>query len=109
MDVERGKLAKIVTRTSTVASIVNLNRATMVAKRVHFLPARRYASAGISCVPVSVCLYLSVSVTSRCSIETDGRIDLVFGMMSSFDQSYAVFKEVQVFTKIRVLPSRTFI
>ena len=53
---------------------------------------------------VSVCL----SVTSRCSIETDGRNNLVFGKGASFDQSYTVFKEIQVSTKIRVLPSGTF-
>ena len=33
-----------------------------------FSPARRYASAGASRVSVCLCL----SVTSRCSIETDG-------------------------------------
>jgi len=37
---------------------------------VTFLPARRYASAGTG--------YDPVSVTSRCSIETDMRIELVF-------------------------------
>jgi len=35
-------------------------------------------------------LCLSLSVTSRCSIEVVGRIDLVFGTESSFDQSYTV-------------------
>ena len=34
---------------------------------------------------------LCLSVTSRCSIETDGWINLVFGMKASFDQSYTVF------------------
>jgi len=34
---------------------------------------------------------VSVSVTSRCSIETDGRNNLVFGMGASFNQSYTVF------------------
>jgi len=29
-----------------------------------------------------------LSVTSRCSIETDGRIELVFGKSTSFDLSY---------------------
>jgi len=37
-------------------------------------------------VSVSVCL----TVTSRCSIETDGRIELAFGMEASFDLSYTV-------------------
>jgi len=36
---------------------------------------------------VSVCL----SVTSRCSIEWNEWINLVFGMEASFDQSYNVF------------------
>ena len=53
--------------------------------RLHVFNAQRYASAGISCGPVSVsvCLY----VTSRCFMETDGRIDLVSGMEASFHLS----------------------
>ena len=41
----------------------------------------------------AMALYLSVclSVTIRCSIETDGRIELFFGMEASFDLSYTVF------------------
>jgi len=46
-----------------------------------FLPARRRVS------PVSVRLSVCLSVTSRCSMETGGRIDLVSGMEASFDQS----------------------
>jgi len=53
------------------------------------LPARRYASAGSSYGPVSACL--CPSVTSRCSVETDGRNNLGFGMGASIDQSYTVF------------------
>jgi len=49
------------------------------------LPARRYASAGRGHGAVSV------SVTSRRSIERDERVNLVFGMTASFDQSYTVF------------------
>jgi len=58
----------------------------------YFLPARLYASAGISYDPVSVCLCLSVclSVTSWCSVEMRGRIELVFGVWTSFDLSYTV-------------------
>jgi len=45
---------------------------------------------------------MSVSVTSRCSVETAERIGLGFGMGASFDLSYTVFKEIQVPLKIRV-------
>jgi len=38
-----------------------------------------------------VSVRLSVSVTSQCSIEMYGWIDLVFGIEASFDQSYTVF------------------
>jgi len=55
-------------------------------KVMAILPARRYASAGTSYDPVSV----SLSVTSRCSVEVVGRIELVFDMKASFDQSYTV-------------------
>jgi len=49
---------------------------------------RRYASAGTSYGPVSVCVRvrLYLSVTSRSSIKTDERIELVFGTGASFDQ-----------------------
>jgi len=56
-----------------------------------FSPARRYASACTSYGPVSVsvgvCLSVCLSVTSRCSINRDERINVVFGMWASFDQS----------------------
>jgi len=52
---------------------------------------------------------LCLSVTSWCSIEVVGRIELLFGLEASFDQFYTVFKEIQVSTKIRVLPSGTFL
>jgi len=55
--------------------------------RSRSLPSRRYASAGTSYDPVSVCL----SVASRCFSKRDERINLVFGMEASFDQSYTVF------------------
>jgi len=53
-----------------------------------FLAARRYASAGTSYVPVSVSVCRSV--TSRCSVETDERIWLVFGMGASLDLSHTL-------------------
>ena len=52
--------------------------------------ARRYASAGTSYGPVSVCLCPSLSATSRSFIEQTGRIELVNGTEASFDVSYAV-------------------
>jgi len=59
--------------------------------RYSVLPAQRYASAGTSYGPVSVSVCLSqVGVNS---IETDGRIGLVFGKGPSIDLSYPVLKE----------------
>jgi len=40
---------------------------------------------------VRVCMAVSVSVTSRCYIETDGRDNLGFGMGTFFDQSFTTF------------------
>jgi len=42
------------------------------------------------CLCWSVCLSVSVSVTSRCYIETVERIRLVFGTRASFHLSYTV-------------------
>ena len=52
---------------------------------------------------------VSVSVTSRCSIETDGRNNVVLarGLLST--SPTLCFKEIQVSAKIRVLPSETFL
>ena len=50
------------------------------------ITARCYASAVLA-MGLSVCL----SITSRCSVELVGRIELVFGMEASFDQPYTVF------------------
>jgi len=47
---------------------------------------------------------LCLSVTSQCSIKTDGRVDLVFGTDASFNQSCSVIR-MQVSTKITVLLS----
>ena len=56
----------------------------------------------------SVCLCPFLSVTSRCSIKRDERINLVFGTEASFDQSYTGFQGNSDIYKIRVLSSRTF-
>jgi len=50
---------------------------------------------GTSHGPVSVCL----SITSRCSIETDEQIELVFGMRSSLHPFYTVLKGNSVISK----------
>jgi len=51
--------------------------------------------------PVSVCVCLSV--TSRCSIKMDGRIELVFGTGASSDLSYSVFSRNSVTYKNKEL------
>ena len=60
-------------------------------KRVCVLPARRCAGAVTSYGPVSVSVCVGLSVTSRCSVKMDVRINLVFGVGASFDQSYTAF------------------
>jgi len=40
---------------------------------------------------MALCLSVCLSVASLYSIEVVGRIELVFGMEASFDQSYSVF------------------
>ena len=68
--------------------------------------ARRYASVATSHDPVSVCLCLCLSVTSRCSIEMAERIEVVFRMGASFHPSHTVLKkEIRVSSKIRAFPS----
>jgi len=66
---------------------LRFDRVTAMSLVSPFLPARRYASAGTSYGPVSVYL----SVTSRCSIERNERINFVFGMYAFFNQFYTVF------------------
>jgi len=55
-----------------------------------FLPARRYASAGTSYGPVPV------SVTSRCSIETDERLELVLAWELSSTYPTLCYNDIQV-------------
>jgi len=54
---------------------------------------------GTSHGPVSVRPSVRPSVTSRCSIETDERIQLGFGMWASFHPSYAVLRGNSVISK----------
>jgi len=55
-----------------------------------FLPARRYASAGTSYGPVPV------SVTSRCSIETAERLELVLAWELSSTYPTLCYHDIQV-------------
>jgi len=55
----------------------------------------------------SVCLFVCLSVTSRSSIKTAERIELVFGMEASFHPSYNVLTRNLAISKIRVFPSGT--
>ena len=66
-----------------------------------------YASAGTSYGRVSVCLSVCLSVTSRCSVGRDGRSNLVLarGLLST--SPTLCFQEIQVSTKIRIVPSGT--
>jgi len=80
---------------------------TSILHRGQFLPARRYASAGTSYGPVSVCVCVCLCVTSRSSIETAEWIELVFGMRASFQLSYTLLKRNSVTLNIRVLSSGT--
>ena len=83
------RLYKTVCRVGRVSWTLDLERVPTVADSVHtarrdqtVFPARRYASAGTSYSPVSVCLRLFV--WCRCSIEKNERINLVFGMEAFF-------------------------
>ena len=67
-----------------LSRIIHSRRTASATNKLIFT-ARRYASAGTSYGPVSV------SVTSRCSIESVERVNLVLGFKASFDQSYTVF------------------
>jgi len=48
---------------------------------------------------MSLCPSVYLSVTSRCSIETAKRIELVFGMRASFHPHYTVLKGNSVISK----------
>ena len=73
------------------------------------LPAWRYASVVLAHVAwcLSVCLYVCHNFTSRCSVETPGWCELVFGIETSFDLSCTVLREIWVSPTIRVIPSET--
>jgi len=52
------------------------------------LPARRYASSGVSYGRLFVCVF----VTRRYCVETTARMKLVFGVRASLGLSYALFQ-----------------
>ena len=64
-----------------------------------YLSMRCYDSMGTNWP----CVYLSI--TSGCSIETGGRVELLFGRKASVDLSYMVYKDIKVSRKINVLAS----
>ena len=68
---------------------------------LQFLPARRYASASISCHRVCV----SVCVTYRSCIETAAWIALI--LFIYWFSLTPCFREIRVYPKIRVLSSET--
>jgi len=75
---------------------VNWQNAGLLVTTNKLLPARRFASALLTALPVSVSVCLSV--TRQCSIEMSGRIDLIFCRAASLDLSHGTprFKEIQI-------------
>ena len=63
---------------------------------VRRVTARCYASAVLA---MALCLRVRPFVTSRCSIETDGRIELAFATWASSHPSYTVLKGNSVISK----------
>jgi len=57
---------------------------------------------------MALCLCPRLSVTSRCSLKWDERINMVFGMRASFDKYYFAFQGNSGIYKIRLLRSGTF-
>jgi len=62
--------------------------------------------ARVLAVALDLSLCLCLSVISRCSVDSGGRIELVFGIEASFDLFCAVLQLVRN-TNIRALPSGT--
>jgi len=81
------------TTETSVSSRLSLNQTYVDLLRdflnKQYLPVLRYAGVGTSYGPVSVCLCPS-QVGS--SVETNERIELVYGMGASFRLSYTVLK-----------------
>jgi len=68
----------------------------LIEERQLIFTARCYAS---TVQAMGLCLSVRPSVTSRCSVETDERIQLVFGLSASFHPSYTVLKGNSVNSK----------
>jgi len=56
----------------------------------------------------ALCLSVCLSVTSRCSIKWDVRVNLVLALRLLSTSHTLCFKEIHVFTKIGALLSGTF-
>jgi len=63
---------------------------------VFIFTVRCYARVVYAIAPCLVCLSMSVSVTSRSSIETAERIDLVFCVYAFLTYSTLCYKEIQI-------------
>jgi len=57
---------------------------------------------------MALCSCPCLSLTSRCSLKWDERINMVFGMRASFDKYYFAFQGNSGIYKIRLLRSGTF-
>jgi len=65
-------------------------------------------SARALILAMTLCLFVCLSIPSRCSIETAGRIKLVFGMVY-FDISYTtVIRKFEYLEEYRYLPLKLF-
>ena len=63
---------------------------------LQFLPARHSASTGTGYGPVSLCLCLRLSVTSRSAIETNKQIGLVLAWELPSTYATLYYKEIRV-------------
>ena len=73
-------------------------------------PPNQNPADPLGTIAMVLCLCPPMSVTSRWSVETDGRTDMVFGIEAFFNQSHTAtrkFRNRGIY-KMRVLPSLTF-
>jgi len=81
---------------ATTAASPAMNPDIFVSQFTCFYRVMLYASAVLA---MGLCLSLCLSVTSRCSIETGERIELVFGMWAFFQPSYTMLKGNSIISK----------